>query len=466
VSDSGPETQGATVRTVTAEPVPRTHPSAGTLRAVVGDAPTEALVLAAAVPFLFLHATYQPTLSIGAGSTSIDVTLADVAIAATLAAAIARATRDGWEPLRRARWLLIFASALVVVGAFSLATPALLGEDYDIGVHAISVAKFAWYASLLPATVLLVRSVRDAVPLLRIIVAWSVAATAVGLLQFLGVLAEFEGKRPGQREPSFVGIHDLAALSGAALVIGAVGFAFGDGRPVGHRWSSVALATGALGVVLSGAMTAVLGLWLAVAAVLLGARAVRVLRARRALALLAVVALVTAGTAAMRADTIERFAEFIGLRDRTEQTGVESYAHRTLLAYIGGRIWLDHPITGVGWQASSEEWAYGPFLEDARARFPNEPEQAFPAPDRPWGIQLLYLQVAADLGVAGVAALIALVVAGIATGIRGIRSSPVALVGLGWLLVAAGVWAGIGLVPGLPLGALTWLAFGLVTVRD
>ena len=65
---------------MTAEPVPRTHPSAGTLRALVGDAPTEALVLAAAVPFLFLHATYQPTLSIGAGSTSIDVTLADAAI--------------------------------------------------------------------------------------------------------------------------------------------------------------------------------------------------------------------------------------------------------------------------------------------------------------------------------------------------------------------------------------------------
>ena len=451
---------------MTAEPVPRTHPSAGTLRALVGDAPTEALVLAASVPFLFLHATYQPTLSIGAGSTSIDVTLADAAIAATLAAAIARATRDGWEPLRRARWLLLFASALVVVGAVSLATPSLLGEEYDVGVHAISVAKFAWYASLLPATVLLVRSARDAVPLLRIVVAWSVAATAVGLLQFLGVVAEFEGKRPGQREPSFVGIHDLAALSGAALVIGAVGVALGDGRPVGRRWSAVALATGALGVVLSGAMTAVLGLWLAVAAVLLGARAVRVLRARRALALLAVACLVTAGTAAMRADTIERFAEFIGLRDRTEQTGVESYAHRTLLAYIGGRIWLDHPVTGVGWQASGEEWAYGPFLEDARARFPNEPEQAFPAPDRPWGIQLLYLQVAADLGVAGVAALIALVVAGIAAGIRGIRSSPVPLVGLGWLLVAAGVWAGIGLVPGLPLGALTWLAFGLVTVRD
>jgi O-antigen ligase len=451
---------------VTAEPVPRPHPSAGTLRALVGDAPAETLVLAAAVPFLFLHATYQPTLSLDAGSTSVDVTLADAAIAATLVAAGLRSAREGWAPLRRARWLLLFTGALVVVGAVSLATPSLLGEEYAVGVHAISVAKFAWYACLLPATVLLVRSTRDAVPLLRAVVAWSVAATGIGLLQFLGLVAEFEGKRPGQREPSFVGIHDFAALSGAALAVGAIGIALGDGRPAGRRWAAVGLATGAVGVVLSGAMTAVIGVWLAVAAVLLGAQALGALRARRAVALLAVTVLVTAGTAAMRADTIERFAEFIGLRDKTEQTGVESYAHRTLLAYIGGRIWLDRPLTGVGWQASSEEWAYGPFLADARARFPNEPEQAFPAPDRPWGIQLLYLQVAADLGVAGVAALLALAGTGIAAGIRGIRSSPAALAGLAWLFVVTGVWTGIGLVPGLPLGALTWLAFGLVTVRD
>jgi len=451
---------------VTAEPVPRPHPSTGTLRALVGDAPAESLVLAAAVPFLFLHATYQPTLSVDAGSTSVDVTLADAAIAATLVAAWLRAARDGWEPLRRARWLLAFAGALVVVGAASLATASFLGEEYDAGVHAISVAKFGWYACLLPATVLLVRSTRDALPLLRAVVAWSVAATGVGLLQFLGLVAEFEGKRPGQREPSFVGIHDFAALSGAALAVGAIGIALGDGRPARRRWSAVALATGAFGVVLSGAMTAVIGVWLAVAAIVLAARALGELRARRALALVGVTLLVTAGTAAVRADTIERFAEFIGLRDRTEQTGVESYAHRTLLAYIGGRIWLDHPVTGVGWQASSEEWAYGPFLDDARARFPDEPEQAFPAPDRPWGIQLLYVQVAADLGVAGVAVLLALAATGVAAGIRGIRSAPAALVGLAWLLVATGVWTGIGLVPGLPLGALTWLAFGLVTVRD
>jgi hypothetical protein len=451
---------------VTAEPLPRAHPSAGTLRALVGDAATEAVVLAAAVPFLFLHATYQPTLSLGVGGSSVDVTLADAAIACVLAAATVRARRDGWRPLVRARVVLALAAAFVLAGAVSLATPSLLGEDYDLTAHAISLAKFAWYATLLPATLLLVRSTLDAVPLVRAVTAWSVAATTWGLLQFLGLVSEFEGKRPGQREPSFVGIHDLAALSGAALVVGAAGVALGDGRPSGRRWSLVALASGALGVVLSGAMTAVLGLWLAVAAVLLGARAVRALRPRAALTLAVVVLLVTGGTAVMRANTIERFAEFIGLRERVADTGVESYAHRTLLAYIGGRIWLDRPVTGVGWQASTEEWAYGPFLADARERFPNEPDQAFPSPDHPWGIQLLYLQVAADLGLAGIALLLGLAAAGVTAGIRGLRSSPAALVGLGWLCVVAGVWTGIGLVAGLPLGALTWIAFGLVTLRD
>jgi len=436
------------------------------VRALVGDAASEALVLAAAVPFLFLHATYQPSVSLGVGSTSIDVTLADAAIACVLVAAVLRARRDGWQPLAHARIVVGLAAAFLLVCALSLATPSLLGEDYDLTRHAISLAKFTWYAALLPATVLLVRSSVDLVPVVRAFVAWSVAATSWGLLQFLGIVAEFEGKRPGQREPSFVGIHDLAALSGAALVVGAIGIALGDGRPAGRRWSVVALATGALGVVLSGAMTAVLGLWLALAAVLLGARAVSALRGRRALALVGVVLLVTVGTASMRASTIERFAEFIGLRERVADTGVESYAHRTLLAYIGGRIWLDRPVTGVGWQASSEEWAYGPFLDDARARFPSEPAQAFPSPEHPWGIQLLYLQVAADLGIAGIALLLGLAAAGVTAGIRGLRSSPAALVGLGWLCVAAGVWTGIGLVAGLPLEALTWIAFGLVSVRE
>jgi hypothetical protein len=436
------------------------------VRDLAPGATAEALVLAGAVPFLFLHATYQPHASVPLGSTTVDVTLADAAIAAVVVAAVLRSRRDGLAPLRAARWTLVAGATLVALAALALATPAVLGEDYPLATHAVSALKFGWYALLLPATVLLVRGSADATPLFRAVVAWSVVATSVGLLQFLGLVSEFEGKRPGQREPSFVGIHDFAALSGAALLLGLVGFALADGRPLGgRRWTAVALAGGGFGLVLSGAMVGVVGVWLALGATLLLLRPRHAVTGRRALAAAGIVLAVTAGTAVMRAETIERFAEFIGIRDRVADTGVQSYAHRTLLAYIGARIWLDHPVAGVGWQASSEEWAYGPYLADAHRRFPGEPAEAFPSPEHPWGVQTLYVQVPADLGVIGFAALVALFAAGVAAAVRGARASPVPLAGLAWLLVAAGVWGGIGLIAGLPLAALTWIALGLGCTR-
>jgi hypothetical protein len=43
----------------------------------------------------------------------------------------------------------------------------------------------------------------------------------------------------------------------------------------------------------------------------------------------------------------------------------------------------------------------------------------------------------------------------------------VALVAGGWLLVAIGGWTGLGIVAGIPLQAVTWLAIGLAAVaRD
>ena len=98
---------------------------------------------------------------------------------------------------------------------------------------------------------------------------WSAAATGWGLLQFLGVVDEFEGRRPGQRETSFLGVHDFAALSAAALALALVATAFGL-RGRGERqlaWS--AGVGGTLGVVLSGALASV-------GAVLLGAAIVGV----------------------------------------------------------------------------------------------------------------------------------------------------------------------------------------------
>jgi O-antigen ligase len=347
--------------------------------------------------------------------------------------------------------------------------PRIRGDEYELGRHLISALKFGWYALLAPSVLLLVRSTREARPFLRALVVTSSLATGWGLLQFVGLVDEFEGKRPGQREPSFVGIHDFAALSGAVLLLGLFVVVATDDRLLGgRRWTQLSIAAGSLGVILSGAMTGVVGVWLAIAVLLTSVGRRHALAARRVLIVLGVAVIVAAGTATMRATAIERFAEFLGLRDRTEETGVQSYAQRTVLLYLGGRIWLDHPVLGIGWQGSYEEWAYGPYLEDAHARFPDEPEEAFPSPDpkRQWGIQNLYLQTLAELGLVGGALLVGLFSSAALAAVRGARSSPVPLVGLTCLLVAACVWAGIGLIPGIPLAALTWLALGLVHVRD
>ncbi len=422
------------------------------------------VVLVPAIPLLFLHRTYQPTIGIPFGGTSVDVTLADWSVAAVVAVAALQARRRGLAPLNAGRAIYVAAAALLALVFLSLTYPALLDETYDWHTHLVSAAKFAWYAPLALAVPLLVERKRDLDLPLKALVAWSGAATGWGLLQFLGLVNEFEGKRPGQREPSFVGIHDFAALSGAALVLGLAGLALGPRRPLAHRWSIAALVVGGLGLVISGAMTGVGGIWVAAAAILLLARRLGPVGARQVLATGAILVVVTAGAATMRASAIERFAEFLGLREKTAETGIESYAHRTLLAYIGVKVFLDHPVAGSGWQASSEPWAYEPHLEAAHRRFPGEPDEAFPSTEHPWGVQNLYVQTLADLGVVGFALLLALFGAAVATVLRA-GASQLALVGLAWLLVAAGVWVGIGLVPGIPVAALTWLALGLVATR-
>ena len=423
-----------------------------------------ATILAASITVLFLHATYQPTMSVALGSTSVDITLADLAIAAVVGAAALRVFREGLVLLRPAAVPLIALGVFLAIVVLSCFVPVLRDDQYGLTVHLVSAAKFCWYALLAPATVVLVDGSRGGI-VLRALVSWSVVATAWAVLQFAGFVDEFEGRRPGQREPSFVGIHDFAALSGAALMVGLLGLALRR-ESFGRGWTIAAVLGGAFGVVLSGAMTGVVGVWLAVCATLVLVARHGGVRLRHLVAVAGIVLAVTLATAAMRATTLERFAEFLGLRERTEQTaGIESYGHRTLLAYIGVRIFLDHPIIGTGWQASSEEFAFTPYLDDARRRFPDEPDEAFPSTTHRWGVQNAYVQALADLGLVGFTSLLVAVGAALVIGVRRSRATPLALVGVAWMLVAAGVWLGIGLVAGLPLAALTWIGFGLATAR-
>ena len=427
-----------------------------------------AFVPALALPILFLHVRYQPAVHVRLRSTTVGIELSDLAVLAVAAAAVLAGVRNGWEPLRKSRRLWLFAGlflALVVAGTFY---PLLWEHHYPFLKHLVTAAKFWEYALLAPALPLLVRRRADSLPLLYSIAAWSTVATGWGLLQFAGLVNEFEGKRPLQREPSFVGIHDFAALSGAAFAVGFAVLVLGGGFRGEHILGSVASVAGGIGLILSGAVAGVIGVAVA-AAVVVALAATRGRLAKIALvAVAASVAAAAVGVVLMRSGEIPQAIRGLGIGSQPSgRRSVESYVERSLVAYIGLRMFLDHPVIGVGWQGSNDLENYKPYLADAHRKFPTVPEVAFPAPQHPWGVQNAYLETLTDLGVVGAFALLALFLAGLVLGLRAAwRAPPTAIapaaVGVLWLLVAAGTWNGLGLVAGIPLDALTWLGFGLV----
>ncbi len=405
-------------------------------------------------------------MTFGLRSTTVGIELSDLAVLAVVLAGALAGLRDGWGPLRYGRRLWLASGAVLVLVVVATFHPLLWQDHYRFLKHLVTAAKFCEYGLLAPAIALLLRSRREALPLLWAVAAWSAAATCWGLLQFAGLVNELEGKRPLQREPSFLGIHDFAALSGAALALALAALVLREGRAL--AW--VAGPAGVIGLALSSAAAGAIGIALAGAAVLGLAWARRELEPVRAAAGVVVVAAAALGVLLMRNGDVPRAIRAVGIGSEPKpRTGIDvgSYAHRSLLAYIGVRIFADHPIAGVGWQGSEELENYGPYLADAHRRYPHEPALAFPSPDHAWGVQNAYLQTLTDLGLLGFALLVVLLVVAMVLGARAaLRAPPGALVpvaaGLLWLVVAAGVWNGLGLVAGIPLDALTWLGVGLI----
>lgn len=421
------------------------------------------LILALAVPLLFLHVRYQPTVTLGIGSTEAEVTLSDAAVVIVALGALWRGLTDGFAPLVAGRWLWLPTGGLLAW--IAVETLRVAGEP-GFAADAVTAAKYAEYAVLALAVPLLARSADDVLPLVVAVVAWSALATVVAVLQFFGTPI-FDAWQAGWRQPSFVGHHDLAALSSGTLAVGMAAIACGDAWLRDRRLVAATLVAGTGGIVLSGSVAAAGGAVVAAAAVVLVARTRFAVTPRRALALAGVCAVVVSGVLAIRADPLADFLRFLGVRDDATPVGVETYSQRTVLAYIGGRIFLDHAALGVGWQRSDEPAAFGPYVDDARRRFPSVVDEAFPAPGRQWGVQNLYIQAAAELGVVGLALLLGVFAAGLALAWRAVRRATApwagaALAGLALILLLAGVWSALGMVAGIPLDAATWLALGLV----
>jgi O-antigen ligase len=420
-------------------------------------------VLAAAVPLVFLHPHYQPSFHL-AGSAAVD--LSDLAVLAAFLATLAAAVRLRLGPLAQAPWVWGAAALLLAVIVASTAYGKATDSRYLLGTHAVTAAKWIEYSTLALAAAYLARTRAELNVVLAALVAWSIAMTTVGVLQFLGAIAELKGLRPGQREPSYVGIHDFAALSGAALCLAFAALALGTGDRLERRLAWAAGVSGAIGLALSGSVFALSGIVLAAAAAIVAQRRFDRFAPRRSAAIGGVVVAVALGVIGLRAHNVEQFLSFVGINVKHESQKGASGAQRTVLAYIGGRIFFAHPLFGVGWQGSAYEENFGPNLAAAHRRFPSVEPRGLPSPQHRWGVQNGYIQAAADMGVVGLAAFLAMLVTALAAAWRRLSRAP-GLFGclpLLWLLVAVGIWNAVGLYAGIPLEAFTWLGIGLAAV--
>jgi O-antigen ligase len=439
--------------------------SPSSLRAILDRDALGALVLAISLPFLFFHERYQPELGVSLGSTTADVRLSDLAVLAVLVAAAVEASRDGLGRLGAGRWLWIVGGALLAWLAFQALRPVSLDDD-RFADHLVSYLKLVEYGLLAVAVPLLVRGARDLTVVVGGLVLWAAVAVAVALAQFFG-LDVFGAWNAGWRQPSFLGHHDLAALSAVTLAVTCAAIVSRRAEIPAARLFVVALVAGMLGLVLAGSVAAAGGLALGIAAMWLAARRRYRPSGRKTLALVAIVAVVAGGVTAVRGDALEDFLRFLGVRGDDPPVGVETYSQRAVLAYIGLRVAQDNSILGVGWQRSARPEVFEPYIPDARERFPDVVDLAFPAEGREWGVQNLYIQMLADAGVIGLALLLFVGAIGVTLACRTATRAPTpwaagaGLVAVCAVLTLAGEWASLGIVAGIPLQAATCLLLGL-----
>ena len=429
---------------------------------------SRALVLGAAIPLLFLHVHYQPGVELHFGSTSVHAYLSDFAVLAVVAAAIASGLTKGWAPLRSARLLWVAGVLFFAWVLFEIAWGRhVSGAGYDWHTHAVTGAKFAEYALLAPAVPLVLRNARDLTVAAWSLVLWNALAAAVGLAQFFGAAIFMADGRGGVRQASFIGSSDWAALAAGALLVGILGLALPRLR-VGRALTAVATVGGVVGMIIAGALASVIGLATALALLGIVLLVRRELAPRRVAAVAAAALVVLAGTIAIRGNDLNAFRHFVNSAPASTQASADrtpSYAHRTLLSWLGYEIWKGHPLLGTGWEGTTEPAVFEPYLPAAHRRFPNEVQLAFPSPSRRYGVQDAWIEAAADLGIVGLALWASLFGAAAWLAFRRARAGSAAglyaLAGVGLLVW---LWAAQGFYAGIPLDALTWLVFGVAAL--
>ena len=411
------------------------------------------LVFLAAVAASMVRTVDQPDVALSLAGTEITVVPTDLVLVALGSLCLLRFLGRGALP-QPAR--AITATAALFFG-WLLVTSAAHGADAFVGA-----AKLLEYGVLGLGAVLFVRRRRQVWLLATVLV----AVTVVGVVD---VAIDF-ARDPGVRHGGFLGAHDFAALATMCLTLGLAGlYATGQAR---KRFSILAGTVGALGLIFPAPFASLLGLYLAAAA-LVGVAWRRGQVTRSAVAITAATLLVvTAGVFGLRTGDAGFVKEVTGSTDEANPAANASgWSQRLIYAYVGGRVFLDNPIVGTGWYGELPPSEYARYLDDARARFPDQPPGYFPQPDATFIPQQTYDQVLFELGLVGAVLFLALAVAVGRTAWRVARDWPVdgadaqlAYLPVAWAASLAGALAGAALFGGIPLAAVFWLTLGVVAL--
>ena len=423
------------------------------------------------LPLLFLHVDYQPGVSVGVGSTTVDARAlgprrargrrsrrSSTGLATGFAAPRARARRSG-SPPALARRLDRRGDALRArrLDGYPVADAPRHGGE----VRRVRAARAGGGAAR-PRRRATLRGSR-----------WPCSSSGARSRPRSALRAvprrstSSTRGRPGRRQASFLGLHDFAALSGAALLVGLVGLALGRAAASGSPRRRAA----ALGVVLAG------GRRVAARARARGASRRSSLLVLRVARRCAGVALAVGAVRRRRRSACSRSAaatspSFLALRRASDAAGASRTRRRrrtrtaTLLAYIGWRIWLDHPV--------ARRRLAGLRRAGSVRAVPRRRAPALPGPAAPLAFPLARRAAtasrtptsrrsptSASSGSLLVVAVFAAALVARRARARRRRRRRRARSALLWLLVASGLWTAQGLVAGIPLDALTWLALGL-----
>jgi len=401
-------------------------------------------LLLGAIALCFVRARDQPSLDVGVGGTTASIVPADVALAALAVAALVALARDrGWLS---ARWVVVAAAAFCTL---ILATAAANGtEAFVAGAKLVELSALGLGALAFVRTRGRLEAIAD------LLILFTVAADALALFDFV--------RNGGGRQASFLGEHDFAALATMPLVYG-LALLHAGGR---SRRAAIAVVAGGVGVSLGASLATLVGLYLGAAALLVVVAAKRALRLRPVLLTIAVIAAVTGATVFLRSGELGFLQSWFGKPAEEPGQYAASWSQRLIYTYVGGRVFLDHPVLGTGWWGELPPEEFVRYLPDARRRFSDQPPHYFPPRDHAFVPQQAYDQVLYELGLVGAAALAALLAALVARSVAGARRARDALATLPavWLGSAVGALAGEGLFGGTPLAAVVWLTFGLAAV--